>query len=211
MLKILIIRHGETFSNAERRFSGHQDVELTEKGIWQAEQLAERLADYPIKAIYSSDLKRAIDTAVIINKRHQLNINREPLFREICFGEWEGLRFEEIDSDSNGNHHHYWWSEPSRPLPGGESVLEVKKRVLCGLKKIITEHDYENQCNTVALVCHGGVARIIISIALDIPLSKIWYIKQYSTALNIIDYQKHNIYFVEAINDIGHLKVKDWV
>ena len=53
MLKFLIIRHGETFSNAEKRFSGHQDVDLTEKGIWQVKQLAERLAEFPIKSNYS--------------------------------------------------------------------------------------------------------------------------------------------------------------
>ena len=55
MIKFLLIRHGETFSNAEKRYAGHHDVGLTEKGIWQAEQLAERLAEFPIKAIYSSD------------------------------------------------------------------------------------------------------------------------------------------------------------
>ncbi|MDD3655459.1 MAG: histidine phosphatase family protein [Atribacterota bacterium] len=209
MLKILIIRHGETFSNAEKRFSGHQDVDLTEKGIWQAEQLAERLAEFPIKAIYSSDLKRAIHTASIINKRHQLNLSTEPLFREICFGEWEGLRFEEINTENNKGNCPHWWHEPCQPLPGGESISDLQRRVLDGLEKIIDEHDHDEQYNTVAIVCHGGVARIIISIALDIPLEKIWYIKQYSTALNIIFYQKHNIYFVESINDISHLKGKE--
>lgn len=78
MIKFLLIRHGETFSNAEKRYAGHHDVGLTEKGIWQAEQLAERLAEYPIKAIYSSDLKRAIHTATIVNNKHQLNLKIEP-------------------------------------------------------------------------------------------------------------------------------------
>lgn len=206
MLKILIIRHGETFSNAQRRFSGHQDVDLTKKGIWQAEKLAARLANLPIKAIFSSDLKRSIHTATIINQSHKLNLHIEPLFREISFGKWEGLRFEEIETENNKENYQYWWSEPSKPLPGGESVLEMKKRVLSGLEKIISQYDLDDECNTIALVCHGGVARIIIGIALDIPLEKIWYIKQYSTALNIIYFQKPDIYFVETINDIGHIK-----
>ena len=210
MLKFLIIRHGETFSNAEERFSGQQDVGLTEKGIWQAEQLANRLQAFPIQAIYSSDLKRSIHTASIIASKHSLTLQIEPLFREICFGEWEGLRWEEIDPENSKEQFRDWWRQPYRPFPGGESISDLKRRVKCGLKKIIAEYDNDEQgntINTIAIVCHGGVTRIIISIALDIPLEKIWYIKQYSTALNIIIYHNPNIFWVESINDINHLQV----
>ncbi len=203
MIKFLLIRHGETFSNAEKRYAGHHDVGLTEKGIWQAEQLAERLAEYPIKAIYSSDLKRAIHTATIVNNKHQLNLKIESLFREIHFGEWEGLCFEEV-KNINENHN-YWMCEPHLPLPGGESMSDFEKRVLSGLEKVISEHDNNNECETIAIVCHGGVTRIIIGKALNIPLDKIWFIKQDSTNLNILHYYKEDIYFVETINDINHL------
>jgi alpha-ribazole phosphatase len=214
MLKFLIIRHGETFSNAEERFSGQQDVGLTEKGIWQAEQLANRLQDYPIQAIYSSDLQRSIHTASIIARKHGLTLRREPLFREISFGEWEGLRWEEITVENTVEQFRDWWRQPHLPFPGGESISDLKKRVKCGLEKIIAEYDNDKQgnTNTIAIVCHGGVTRIIISIALDIPLEKIWYIEQYSTALNIITYHNPDIFWVESINDINHLQVtgKDW-
>ncbi len=64
-------------------------------------QLANRLQDFPIQAIYSSDLKRSIHTASIIASKHSLTLQIEPLFREICFGEWEGLRWEEIDPENS--------------------------------------------------------------------------------------------------------------
>ena len=207
MIKLLLIRHGETFSNAEKRYAGHHDIGLTEKGIWQAEQLAERLQHQHIKAIYSSDLERAIHTATIINKKHQLDLKIEPLLREIHFGEWEGLCFDEIKN--NHENHDYWMCETHLPLPGGESMSAFKKRVLSGLDKIIAEHDNDEESETIAIVCHGGVTRIIIGNALNIPLDKLWFIKQDSTTLNILHYYKEDIYFVETINDITHLNAKE--
>jgi len=209
MLKFLVIRHGETTSNAEKRFSGHQDVDLTEKGIWQAEQLSYYLKDEQIDAIYSSDLKRAIHTAKIVIGNRELPLCVEPHFREIHFGDWEGVRFEELDAENGEGHSSSWWKQPESPLPGGESVIDLRKRVKVGLEKVIKEHNQEDQCKTVAIVCHGGVSRIIIGIALDIPIKKIWYIKQYSTALNVIMYYQKSVYFVESINDITHLKRND--
>ncbi len=207
MIKLLLIRHGETFSNAEKRYAGHQDIGLTEKGIWQAEQLAERLAEVPLKAIYCSDLERAIHTATIINSKHQLDLKIEPLFREIHFGEWEGLCFDEV-KNSNENHN-YWMCEPHLPLPGGESMSGFKRRVLDGLDKIIAKHNNSEECETIAIVCHGGVTRIIISNALNIPLEKVWFMRQDSTNLNILYYYKEDIYFVETINDTNHLNNKE--
>ena len=134
MLKLLIIRHGESLSNVENLFSGHQDVGLTEKGIWQAEQLAERLADTKIDALYSSDLQRAIHTAIIINKKHQLTLNVEPLFKEIHFGDWEGQCYEEIYTDSDSEHYRDWWRQPCIALPGGESIADESHRVTKGLE-----------------------------------------------------------------------------
>ena len=208
MLRFLVIRHGETFSNAENRFSGHQDVGLTEKGIWQAEQLSHRLKDYQVDFAYSSDLKRAIHTARIILQNHDLSLKNESLFKELNFGEWEGLRYKEIDFDEEERLME-WWNYPDLPFPGGESTLELKKRVMNGLNKLIEKHYEESKKKTIAIICHGGVSRIIIGIALDIPMEKIWHIKQYSTALNVIKYYQKSGFFVESVNDINHLKTKE--
>ena len=120
MIRFLLIRHGETYSNAEKRYAGHHDVGLNEKGIWQAEQLAERLAEFPIKAIYSSDLQRAIHTATIINKKHQLKLRTDPLLREINFGEYNGKSMKKvlefIKNESSKNFDAFF--------PGGESLAK---------------------------------------------------------------------------------------
>jgi len=205
MLKFLVIRHGETQSNAERRFSGHQDVELTEKGIWQAGQLSYRLKDEQIDIAYSSDLKRAIHTAKIILRDRDISLSTETRFREISFGDWEGYRLEEYTSENGEGNYPSWWNQPDSPLSGGESVLDLRKRVKIALEKVIAEHDEEDKCKTIVIVCHGGVTRIIIGLALDIPIKKIWHIRQQSTALNVIRYDKNNGFFVGSVNDIAHI------
>jgi len=206
MLRILVIRHGETFSNAENRFSGHQDVDLNEKGIWQAEQLANRLKDEQIDFAYSSDLKRATCTAKIGLKYHNIEVKTEPLFREMSFGKWEGLNVNELDFDEDERLME-WWKYPDLSMPGGESTSELKERVLTGLNRIIKEHNEKDKEKTVVIVCHGGVARIILAIALDIPTGKVWHIRQFSTALNVIKFFTKNGYYVETVNDINHLRV----
>lgn len=205
MLKFLVIRHGETQSNVERRFSGHQDVVLTEKGIWQAQQLSYRLKDEQIDIAYSSDLKRAIHTAKIVLRDRDISLSIEPRFREISFGDWEGFRLEEYASENGGSSLPGWWNQPDSPLSGGESVLDLRKRVKTALDKVITEHDEEDKCKTIVIVCHGGVTRMIIGLALDIPIRKIWHIRQQSTALNVIRYDKNNGFFVSSVNDIAHI------
>lgn len=205
MLKFFVIRHGETVSNAEKRFSGHQDVNLTEKGIWQAEQLSRRLKDEHIDVAFSSDLKRAIHTAKIVLGNHNLPIIIEPYFREIHFGDWEGLKWEEIDTENGKESSTGWWNQPDLPIPGGESLCDLRKRIMTGLKKVIAEHDEEDRCKTIAIVSHGGVSKMIVGIALDVPVRKVWHIRQQSTALNVIKYDKKGGFFIDSVNDIAHL------
>jgi len=95
-VKLFLIRHGESDGNVKRKFSGFQDVDLTEKGVWQAKRLARRLEGVRIDSVYCSDLKRARHTAEIIFKARGIDIISNPKFREINFGAWEGYTFEEI-------------------------------------------------------------------------------------------------------------------
>ena len=209
MLKLLVIRHGQTQSNVERRFSGHQDVELTQEGVWQAQQLSYRLKDEQIDFAYSSDLKRAIHTAKIILRERNIPLSVDPNFREIHFGDWEGLKLEEFDSDIEKGDSPGWWNQPDSPLSGGESVLDLRKRVKNALEKVITKHDQEDKCQTAVIVCHGGVTRMIIGLVLNIPVEKIWHIRQQSTALNVIRYDKRMGFHVSSVNDIGHLTIME--
>ena len=215
MLKFLIIRHGETVSNAEKRFSGHQDVNLTQKGVWQAEQLSRRLKDEPIDVAFSSDLKRAMHTAKIVIGKRNLPLIIEPYFREINFGHWEGLKWEEIDIDNGKGPSTGWWKQPDLPIPGGESLCDLRKRIMTGLEKVIAEHDEEDRCKTITIVCHGGVSKMMVGIALDVPVRKVWHIRQQSTALNVIQYDKRDGFFIDSVNDIAHLtwmrRKEEWI
>ncbi|HER23704.1 MAG TPA: histidine phosphatase family protein [Candidatus Atribacteria bacterium] len=207
-IKLLLIRHGESYGNAQKKFSGSQDVILTEKGIWQAERLAYRLKGLPIDAVYCSDLKRAVHTANIIFGNRNINIIINPNLREMNFGIWEGKTFEEIEL-KEGAKFTSWMENPDERsiIPQGESLALLNKRIMTEVNRILQEHKDENNDKTIAIVCHGGAIRTILCNALNIELKNLWYIKQKSTALNIIDYYDSRG-FVSLINDTSHLE--DW-
>ncbi len=206
-IKLILIRHGESDGNAQRKFSGFQDVDLTEKGIWQAKRLARRLERVQVNAVYCSDLKRARHTAEIIFGDRGKDIVVSPNLREINFGAWEGYTFEEVKSKFGyGDEFNHLMEniKPEAAIPQGESLND---RVMAELNNLLKKHEKTDKDKTIALVCHGGTIRVILSNALNIGLKNMWNIEQYSTALNIINYYDHKA-FVALINDTSHLE--DW-
>jgi broad specificity phosphatase PhoE len=154
----LLLRHGLTDWNATRRAQGHADVELNDAGRRQADEAAERLAGMRLGAVYSSDLRRAVDTARPVADRHGLEVVVDPAWREIDQGEWEGLSGDEIASR---------WPELWGPArhharrPGGEAPDEVAARALAALRRVVERHPGE----TVAVVTHGGTIRWVVATA----------------------------------------------
>jgi broad specificity phosphatase PhoE len=154
----LLVRHGLTDWNATHRAQGHADVELNDAGRRQADEAAERLAGMRLGAVYSSDLRRALDTARRVAGRHGLKVVVDPAWREIDQGEWEGLSGDEIACR---------WPEmwgPARHYarrPGGEAPDEVAARALAGLRRIVERHPGD----TVAVVTHGGTIRWVVATA----------------------------------------------
>ena len=98
MLRLILVRHGETEWNAQRRYQGHSDVPLSALGRRQAARAAERLAALKIDAVYTSDLGRALETAEIIAEQRGLEVCAEPRLRELNFGVFEGLTFDEAQA-----------------------------------------------------------------------------------------------------------------
>jgi len=179
-IKLLLIRHGESDGNAQRKFSGFQDVGLTKKGIWQAERLAYRLKRVPVDTVYCSDLKRARHTAEIIFGDRGKNIVTNSKFREINFGAWEGYTFEEIKLKFGyGDEFNHLMEniKPEAAIPQGESLVD--------LNNVLKKYEKIDKDKTIALVCHGGAIRVILSNALNIGLKNMWNIEQYSTALKM--------------------------
>ncbi|MGI5839949.1 MAG: histidine phosphatase family protein [bacterium] len=152
MLRMLLVRHGESMGNVDRKFSGYTDDELSTLGKEQAKKVAARLREEKIAAVYASDLTRAYDTAAAIAAEHGLPVEKIPGLREINFGDWDGVLAAEITAK--------WGEELARwredPLlvraPGGETYTEVKERFLTALESIAARH----QDGTVAVVTHGG-------------------------------------------------------
>ncbi|MCK4520205.1 MAG: histidine phosphatase family protein [Candidatus Omnitrophica bacterium] len=184
MVKMLLIRHGETDYTLTGRYCGFSNPSLNRKGIQQSERLAIRLKEAGVDKIYSSDLKRAYESAKIIFKNN--SIEKIADFREMNFGLFEELKYEEIIK-VYPKLYREWIDNPMRvKIPGGEGLVELEKRVKEGLSFISSQ----NAGKTIALVSHGGPIRIILCQALKLGLESFWKVEQEIGTLRIIDYPK---------------------
>ncbi len=159
MTTVFLVRHGATAWNHSKKAQGQADIELDDAGYRQAIATAEELSHVPVAAVYSSDLKRAYDTAEPIAKTHGLEVETDPAFREIDQGEWEGLHVDEIRRrwpDLWGPARHY------STRPGGESPAQVRERALAGLERVVKAHPD----GSVVVVSHGGTIRWLSAEAL---------------------------------------------
>ena len=201
MTKLILVRHGQTLWNHASRYQGHSDIELSDAGRAQARMLAERLADEELQAVYASDLKRAMETASIIAEPHGLSVELQPQLREINFGAWEGLTYQEIKtrySDIADN----WHASPGQvQIPNGESFQELTARANSAILSLIKKHDQA----TIAVVTHGGTIRSIICALLGVDLNNLFRIRQDNGALNIIDYYD-GYGILGLLNDTHHFE-----
>jgi len=157
--RLYLVRHGATEWNRERRAQGVADVDLNEDGRRQAAATAELFRDVPLTAVYSSDLKRASDTAEAIARPHGLTVITDPDLREIDQGEWTGVEVSEIAKrwpDTWGPARHY------SARPGGESPQQVRARALRAVRRVTEAHPDGD----VVIVSHGGTIRWISAEAL---------------------------------------------
>ncbi len=165
--ELILIRHGETEWNRDRRIQGQTDVELSALGHEQARRLSLRLTREPICAIYSSDLARARQTAEPIAEALSLPIHETPLLREVGFGAWEGLTVAEVEA--GWPHDYQAWRLDSityRP-PEGERIEELQHRAMTGAAEMLAAHPGE----TIAVVGHGGSVKAILCGLMGFPLS----------------------------------------
>lgn len=159
MTTILLARHGESDWNLERRWQGHTDRPLTERGRQQARELASSLAAVDIAAAYASDLQRAWATAEIALGERGVAVERLQELRERSYGSWEGLRDEEV-RDRFPEDHARWRAGEIGGVRGahdGEPVADFLARVQRGMRRIAQRHPRE----TVLVVAHGGPIRVV--------------------------------------------------
>ena len=156
MTKIYFIRHGESIGNAQQRFLGHTDLDLTELGYKQAEATAEFLSDVKIDKIYSSSLMRAMNTAKPNGRIRGIEVEGRDSLREIYCGDWENMICSDIEA-KYGELYTYDWPQKygTFAFPGGESTVGAGKRFY-GEVLLLAK---ENLGKTLLIVAHGAVIR----------------------------------------------------
>ena len=202
MSRIYLIRHGETEWNKMQRSQGcSNDIPLSGEGIKQAEAVSERLKDEKIDLFFSSHLIRANKTAEIIAKPHNKDVHIFEEFKEMNFGCWEGLCFDEIKK----NHTEalkVWRETPQlAKIPMAESIVGLRERSIGKLLQILKDNPDKN----ILIVSHGVTIKTMITSIMGIELSNLHKISQDNTAVNIFDY-KNGAFYTQLINDTCHLK-----
>lgn len=204
MTRILLARHGETEWNAIGRVQGWTDIPLSRRGEWQAEALASRLQQMPLVAVYSSDLSRALQTAVPAAAKHGLDVQTLPGLREKGYGDWEGLTRVELERDYGPLWHRYHTlRDLEAVVPGGETWPEVCDRIKSVLRQILDTHPGIDE--TVLLVGHGGSARALILEALQAPLPVLLRLHLDNASLSRLDFGAALGSRVAFLNDTSHL------
>ena len=170
-MKIWFVRHGETEWNRTKRYQGHSDIPLNENGRRQAQETAALLAKEPLAAVYASDLKRAVETAETIAQPHGLQVQQKPGLRELHFGLWEGLRYEQI-MEKWANELSLMYDHPEIGCaPEGEGFSDLAKRAWPALQALREAHQEED---VIAVVAHGGTIRVLLCLLQDKPLQQLW-------------------------------------
>jgi alpha-ribazole phosphatase len=198
---LLLVRHGNTKLNSGKRFWGKTDVELSGKGIKEAEKLRDRLATDKINAIYTSNLSRSRLTAEIIASRHKVNITTCAELNEINFGWLEGLTFEEIGKlhPEMADVLSKWSTRPK--FPGGESLDDLNNRVQKFLKRLQKHKPQE----IILIVSHAGTLRLMICNLLAIGLEHWRHIRLDLASLSIMETYPEGA-ILSLLNDVSHLK-----
>ena len=172
MTKLYLIRHAKTTHVDEKKYCGFTDPPLNDEGIKQAVALSDCLRNTKIDKIYSSDLKRSIQTAELVFSGRDIEKYAE--FREMNFGAFEDMTCEEITKKFGELYDNWIDNMETAKVPEGESMQDLQKRANEKLTEIIKE----NKDKTIALVSHGGPIRAILCDVLGYGLNKFWKINQ---------------------------------
>jgi len=192
---IILVRHGQTAWNASEVFRGRIDIELDETGLKQAELLGEYLGKRELEAVYSSPLKRAVQTAEAIARHHGLAAEIAPDLNDMDFGEWQGLSLQDVRSRFS-ELFEMWSSEPHRVrIPSGESLDDVRQRVLTLINQIIDKHE-----GTVVLVSHRVVNKVLICALLGLDSSHFWDIRLDTCGMTTFEFDNGRFVLTEHNN-----------
>ncbi len=201
MTCIILVRHGQTEWNRVDRFRGRADVPLNETGIAQAEATGLRMYDeWQPSAVYSSPLSRAVRTAEAIAKHFDLPVQIHPGLADIDYGEWQGLTPDEV-RDRWPAALHAWYLQPDAAIiPGGETLAQLRSRSISAVNELSSRHAEQ----TIVLVGHTVINRIILLGVLGLGNERFWHIKQDTCAINVFDAEMGDFVLL-SLNDTCHL------
>lgn len=173
-MKLYIIRHGETEWNVKRRFQGRSDIPLNDEGRRLARITSEALRDTPFTKIYTSPLKRAYETAMIIKGDRDIPVIAEPRIIEIGFGEYEGLCCGKENYNIPNPEFMYFFDKPEayQPPKGAEGIDELKIRTADFLREIVHNKNMEN--DTILVSTHGAALKGLISYINHVDIKDFW-------------------------------------
>lgn len=201
MTTLYLLRHGQSEWNVLHKVQGQEDTALTERGIEQAGMAAERLKDEKIDIIYSSDLRRAYDTAEIVGNKLNLDVNKLESIREVHFGVWQGLDLDTIKKE-HGDDYKLWRTEPHNlNIKDAENLHTLRDRVLKDIQNLVSE----NPGKKILLVSHGAAIKALILGILDIDISKYNKLTVGNVGLSIIEYREFSP-VIKVLNDTNHVK-----
>ena len=197
-MNLFLIRHGQTDWNIARRFQGQSDVPLNQTGRQQAKALADRLSAEHFDFVYSSDLQRAAESATIICRS---GFQSDARLREVNFGDWEGLTYDEIKS-KHPEPLAAWETDIFKNAPpNGETLEQLSARVRSMLDELYA--NYKEQ--TVLIVAHGGALQVLLCLALNINPTLYWQFHLSTASLSEIAFYPDGA-ILNLLNDTCHLE-----
>lgn len=200
MTKLIIVRHGHTALNNGDRFRGISDTPLSERGRKEARLAAEAIqARWNVKAVYTSSVPRARETAEAIADPFGLRAVDEPGILDMDYGDWTGLAFEEAQARDPEVYRTCFERSSEFRAPRGESFKELRERSVAAVKAIAERHEGED----VAIVTHTVIIRLILLGFLDMSTDFFWRIRQGTCAINVIE-REAGQYYLGMINDTCH-------
>jgi probable phosphoglycerate mutase len=207
MTRFLMIRHGYSVANLEKRFAGHSDFPLTDIGKKQAERCAEALKQVHIDAIYASDLSRAFETAIPVAEAHSLTVIPHKGLREIYAGVWEGREFSELD-EKYPESYGIWKTDLGHAHPdGGESVAQLYSRILATLGDIAED----NEGKTICIATHATPIRSVCTAAMGLgaeDMSRIGWTANASISLFEYENGRFTAVYTSNTDHLGDITTK---
>lgn len=205
MVRIILIRHGETTWNIEGRYQGQEDTPLSTRGLEQGRLLAQGLKDVPLDICISSPLQRSYQTCKFCADLHKLPVATDARLTEINHGDWEGVLAPDI-AKAYPVEFEQWHTAPhlvQMPGKGSECLEDVRRRV----RAAFDEYAQKYEGKTILVAAHDAVNKAIICDLLGLGMEHFWQIKQDNTCINVLEYNEGTwrLVLLNSVNHMGFL------